>query len=60
MGGPPAWELGEVLTTPPCKILMLRNIHMRDAYSGVDLIGLAKDRDRWRTLVSAVMNFRVP
>ena len=23
-------------------------------------IGLAKDRDRWRTLVSAVMNLRVP
>ena len=26
----------------------------------MDLIGLAQDRDRWRTLVSAVMNLRVP
>ena len=25
----------------------------------VDWIGLAQDRDRWRTLVSAVMNLRV-
>jgi hypothetical protein len=26
----------------------------------VDWIGLAQDRGRWRTLLSAVMNFRVP
>ena len=26
----------------------------------VDWIGLAQDRDRWQTLVSAVMNLRVP
>ena len=25
-----------------------------------DWIGMAQDRDRWRTLVSAVMNLRVP
>ena len=26
----------------------------------VDWIGLAQDKDRWRTIVSAVMNLRVP
>ena len=27
---------------------------------GVDWIEMAHDRDRWRTLVTAVMNLRVP
>jgi hypothetical protein len=29
-------------------------------WSYVDWIGLAQDRDRWRTLVNSVLNLRVP
>ena len=36
-------------------------IDLREVGGGyMDWIGLARDRDRWRTLVSAVMNLRVP
>jgi hypothetical protein len=35
--------------------------HLRELGCGcVDWIGLAQDRDRWRALVSAVMNLWVP
>ena len=38
----------------------VRNDNQEVGCGYMDWIGLAQDRDRWRTLVSAVMNLRVP
>jgi len=40
--------------------IILGRIYRRWDVSYMDWIGLAQDRDRWRTLVSVVMNLRVP
>ena len=40
--------------------LIILNLISRNLNVYMNWIGLAQDRDRWRTLVSAVMNLRVP
>jgi len=45
-----------VILEPPCIRTDLQEV----GCGYMDWIGLAKDRDTWRTLVSVVMNLRVP
>ena len=48
------------LGRPRCRWVDIR-IDLQEVGCGyMDWIGLAQDRDRWRTLVSAVMNLGVP
>jgi hypothetical protein len=49
MCGPPAWGLGDVLTTAHRKKYLVTKYSDR-----------TQDRDRWRDVVNEVMNRRVP
>jgi len=49
------------LGRPRCRWVYNIRTDLQDVGCGyMDWIGLAQDRDRWRTFVSAVMNLRVP
>jgi hypothetical protein len=40
--------------------IMLKPVFRKVGWGGTDWTDLAEDRDRWRALVKAVMNLRVP
>jgi len=49
------------LGRPRCRWVENIRMDLQEVGCGyMDWIGLAQERDRWRTLVSAVMNLRVP
>ena len=48
------------LGIPRCRLVDNIRMDLQEVGCGyMDWIGLARDRDSWRTLVSAVMNLRV-
>jgi transposase len=49
------------LGRPRCRWVDNIKMYLREVgWDGMDWIDLAQDRDRWRAVVNAVMNFRVP
>jgi hypothetical protein len=73
-GSPPGWAWGYKHLTVKSKHLMEKSDEpwtwtdsvykgpkrRNMGWSDVDWIGLAQDRERWRALVNAIMNLRVP
>jgi len=53
------WERDH-LEDPGVEGRMILRWIFRKCIGGMDWIDLAQDMDRWRALVNAVMNFRVP
>jgi len=50
-----------LLGRPSCRWVYNIRMDLQEVGCGyMDWFGLAQDRDRWRTLVSAVMNLRIP
>jgi hypothetical protein len=49
------------LRRPKCRWVDNIKMDLREiGWDGMDWIAVAQDRDQWRALVKAVMNFRVP
>ena len=48
------------LGRPRCRRVDSIKMNHQEVLWGSDWINLADDRDRWRTLVNAIMNLRVP
>jgi hypothetical protein len=54
------WWEGDYLGDPGVDGRIILNWIFKKWDGGMDWIELAQDRDRWRALVNAVMNLRVP
>jgi hypothetical protein len=51
---------GDHLEDPGVDVRIILKWTCEGWMGGMDWINLAQDRDRWRALVNAVMNLRVP